>query len=113
MERRETIAERLRQRAATIRAAGNDSGNVKDQNFIDGGISALEVLASDVEDGTFAWPSEHTTLVEQRDLLVSTLRELLSASIESVEEGKTTPRLRQSIATAHHALATVEQGGGA
>jgi hypothetical protein len=49
----ENLPQRLRARANEIRKSGNDAGSQKDQNFIDGGISALEVLADDIEDGTF------------------------------------------------------------
>jgi hypothetical protein len=47
------LARRIQERAVEIRKAGNDSGNERDQQFIEGGISALEVLADDIEDGTF------------------------------------------------------------
>jgi hypothetical protein len=47
------IARCIQERAVKIRKAGNDSGNERDQQFIEGGISALEVLADDIEDGTF------------------------------------------------------------
>jgi hypothetical protein len=47
------LARRIQERAVEIRKAGNDSGNERDQQFIEGGISALEILADDIEDGTF------------------------------------------------------------
>jgi DNA-directed RNA polymerase subunit RPC12/RpoP len=58
------LVARIQARADEVENAGNDSGNKKDAEFIKGGVSALRVLADDIEDGLF--PVATTGADEQR-----------------------------------------------
>jgi hypothetical protein len=69
------LARRIRERAVEIRKAGNDSSNERDQQCIEGGISALEVLADDIEDRTFPVSSSERGNEETLDSLPEYLTE--------------------------------------